>query len=38
MSTIKCRPERIGKLGRRTVHVDSYVRSAPLPIKKKCGR
>lgn len=36
MSEIKCRPERTGKPGRRTVHVDSYVRSTPKPIKKRC--
>ena len=38
MSTIKCRPEREGKPGPKTVKVSPHTRSTPKPIPKKCGK
>lgn len=36
MAKVKCRPERVGKPGRKTVPVKPHKRSTPKPIKPKC--
>jgi hypothetical protein len=33
---IKCRPERVGKLGPKTVTARTHKRSKPQPIKPQC--
>lgn len=38
MTKTKCRPERIGKPGPKTVGVKTHRRSKPKPIRKKCGQ
>ncbi len=37
MAKTKCRPERTGKSGRKSVSVKRHKRTPPKPIRKKCG-
>ncbi len=37
MAKTKCRPERTGKNGRKSVSVKRHKRTPPKRIRKKCG-
>jgi hypothetical protein len=37
MARVKCRPERTGKTGPKSIRVKTHRRSRPKPIRKKCG-